>query len=146
MNLSYDLAINISKKFHCLSLFIDFQKAFDTLDRKILMTKLYRLGIRGVALNLIQSYFENRHHFTAVNDVTSMNCLSTVGTIQGSTLGPLFYIIYANDMNQLFESDTYITNYADDTVITVHDKNIHDVYSKINTVIHRLMDWAKFNK
>jgi hypothetical protein len=54
-----------------LGLFLDIQKAFDSIDHKILLRKLYAYGIRGVCNNLLESYLSNRFQYTSSNNVKS---------------------------------------------------------------------------
>ena len=83
----------------------------------ILFSKLERYGIRGVALNWIYwSYFKNRKQFVQFNNVSSTQKLIQCGVTQGSILGPLFFILYVNDLpnaSQLARPSLF----ADDTSI-----------------------------
>ena len=53
------------------SIFVDFQKAFDTVDHQILIQKLNYYGIRGIANNWFSSYLQNRTQFVSTNDFDS---------------------------------------------------------------------------
>ena len=79
-------------KFAC-GVFLDFQKAFDTVNHKILISKLEHYGIRGLPLHLFQNYLEKRSHFVEINKKSS-NVLSINRRVpQGSVLGPLLFLI-----------------------------------------------------
>lgn len=96
--------------------FIDVTKAFDSVDREILLEKLDRYGIRGKANDLMKSYFENRYQRVKIGKTISSNEITKKGLPQGSSLAPLLYIIYTNDLeSDLKETETL--KYADDTVI-----------------------------
>ena len=76
---------------HCLGVFVDIRKAFDTVDHFILISKLEHLGIRGVPLELIKSYFSNRKQYVVFGSSESTQKEISVGVPQGSILGPLFF-------------------------------------------------------
>ena len=74
-----------------LNIFIDLSKAFDTIDRTILLTKLKYYGLNGSTLNLFQRYLNNRKQYTEIEDTTSTILRIHVGVPQGSILGPILY-------------------------------------------------------
>ena len=96
-----------------VAVFIDFRKAFDVVNHNILVKKLSYMGIQGNNLNLLTNYLRNRSQCTLANSVTSQPCSMTYGVPQGSTLGPLQFLIYIND---LYKSTTTskMHLYADD--------------------------------
>ena len=108
---------------HCLGLFIDFKKAFDTVDHHILASKLEHIGIRGTPLELIKSYLRNRTQYVVFNGSGSAQKNISVGVPQGSILGPLFFLVYINDMSNVSALLKYIL-FADDTNIFASSKDI----------------------
>ena len=82
-----------------ISVLLDFSKAFDTVQHGILLRKMECMGIRGEALDWFSSYLSNRSQYVNINGVDSSIKAVTTGVHQGSTLGPLLFLLYINDMS-----------------------------------------------
>ena len=106
--------INIDKGNQNSVVFLDIKKAFDTVNRRILLDKLERYGIKDQELNFFESCLSNRMQCCNVSGQTSSFRVITCGVPQGSTLGSLLFIIYLNDL-PLAVKDAEITLYVDDT-------------------------------
>ena len=99
-------------------MFIDLQKAFDSVDHWILLEKMKHYGFRGKANGWIKSYLTERKQFVQVKKSESNIKLISSGVPQGSVLGPLLFLIYINDLqNCLKYSRSYI--FADDNVLNI---------------------------
>ena len=96
--------------------FIDMAKAFDTVNHKILCKKLFHLGIKGEIGKLIVNYLNDRKQCTLSNGIISPYHDIVCGVPQGSILGPLLFIVYMNDLQNVCDNSKYLL-YADDTVI-----------------------------
>ena len=88
----------MDKKLVTCGLFLDFSKAFDTVNHDILLSKLYSYGIRGNPLRWFESYLYNRNQVVKIGDTISRSQTIICGIPQGSTLGPLLFLLYINDL------------------------------------------------
>ena len=110
------IATSIDQSEITAGVFLDLSKAFDTLDHQILFDKLEHYGVRGLALQWIKSYFSNRTQFVQINDTRSSEEIIRCGVPQGSILGPLFFILYINDLPKATSLAECLL-FADDTSI-----------------------------
>ena len=135
----------IENKIYAVCVFLDYSACFDTLSRDILISKLYRYGVRGLPLNLIKSYFADRKQYVNYKDAKSSMVNQDIGVIQGSKCGPMFYDIYSSDISQLCDSDEYLM-FADDTCIIYVNENLNELIQHVNNRLAAISDWCKFNK
>ena len=103
--------------------FVDLQKAFHTVDHNILMIKLKYYGTRGVAYILFESYLKGRKQHVSINRFNSNDLLISHGVPQGSVLGPLFFLLYINDLHTVIKF-CKVHHIADDTNLLHISKSI----------------------
>ena len=96
-------------------IYMDFQKAFDKVPHRRLMTKLRSYGITGMIYRWIDAFLTNRTQRVAVNGKFSKWIEVWTGIPQGSVLGPLLFVIFINDLPDAVRSTVFL--YADDTKI-----------------------------
>ena len=130
---------------YACGVFVDLQKAFDTVDHEILLQKLKHYGIRNTALSWFKTYLSGRFQFVSVSDVKS--CLKAIkhGVPQGSVLGPLLFLIFINDLHHAVRfSETF--QFADDTNLLHFGKSSESLNNEVNQDLGLLYDWLIANK
>jgi hypothetical protein len=130
---------------YVLGLFLDFSKAFDTVNHEILLSKLDYLGVRGVALKWFESYLSQRSQHVVYNDVASSSLTIKCGVPQGSILGPLLFLLYINDLAGV-SNCLFSLLFADDSNMFITGKNLDDLISTMNTEMAKIVDWLNINK
>lgn len=127
-----------------LGLFVDFTKAFDHINHKLLIEKLERYGIRGTAGSLIQSYLQHRNQIVSLGGCNSDSLSIVAGVPQGSILGPFLFNIYINDIVNISSNVKFII-YADDTNIFLTGKSVNELITHANLLLIRLEKWTREN-
>ena len=125
--------------------FVDLQKAFDTVDHQILLAKLNHYGIRGVSNDWFKSYLSNRHQYVSINEYESGLAAINCGAPQGSVLGPLLFLLYINDLNQAIKS-CKVHHFADDTNLLFLSNSIKKLNKQVNADLKHLVNWLNANK
>ena len=115
-----------------LGLFLDFSKAFDTVNHDILFKKLELYGIRGTSLCLFKSYLTNRYQYVEYNNENSSRSKIVCGVPQGSILGPLLFLIYINDPPRV-SNKVFSLMFADDSNIFIEGNDILKIQNELNT-------------
>ncbi len=140
-----DTLLAYDKNEHTLAIFLDLSKAFDTIDHGLLLKKLERYGIRGIALKWFQSYLKDRYQYVVYNNVKSETKQVQCGVPQGSVLGPLLFLVYINDLpNSLKKLKTIL--FADDSTAYYSSKSKYELEETVNSELQSLCNWFKVNK
>ena len=145
VNLYDKISTAIDQKEIAVGIFLDLSKAFDTVNHGILFDKLKHYGIRGLAFEWVKSYFSNRLQFVQFNDCFSASKNITCGVPQGSILGPLFFLLYINDIANVSKLVDLIL-FADDTSIFFSHKDLNYLNNALNRELRKLSDWFIVNK
>lgn len=126
------------------AVFIDFRKAFDTVNHQILQNKLVSFQLSRSVISMISSYLTDRSQLVKVGQETSPLLPCSMGVPQGSILGPLLFIMYLNDLPNLCKHSQCLL-YADDTVIYVSDPSPDSINTKLTLDLQSLNDWLTNN-
>ena len=102
--------------------FIDFKKAYDTVDRNILMERLKQLGINGIYLRNIVAMYTKTEYCIKLKNGYTRPINSNLGLKQGCPLSPMLFNLYKDDIDKFFD-DTC------DPVIIQHEKINHFLYA-----------------
>ena len=144
-----DFLLNSSKAIEnkeiIVGIFLDFKKAFDSINHEILLDKLHFYGIRGVTLDLFRNYLLDRKQFTVFSQHDSLHETVTCGVPQGSILGPLLFLIFINDLANI-SSVMNILLFADDTNLFFKHENVESLNSLINIELCKVSNWIRANK
>ena len=138
----------LNDKQYAISVFLDLSKAFDVIDHKILAMKLEYYGFRGKFLDFLLSFIKDRKYFVNVNGTNSETETVNIGVPQGSTLGPLLFLLYINDMICSLQSsdNVNLSQFADDSTITYSSKNLATTIKIIELEFLKIIEWLSANK
>ena len=128
-----------------IGVFLDFSKAFDTVDHSILLLKLQHYGIRGISLKWFESYLDNRKQYVTYNGTKSDMQRVKCGVPQGSILGPILFLIYINDLIVSCKHSVPFL-FADDTNLFTSGKNLNYIARQMNDELASICIWLKVNK
>ena len=139
-----------------ISVFLDFKKAFDTVDHKILLSKFDFYGIRGVSHEWLKSYLSERNQITVIDGITSYSSspshdkswiIISHGVPQGSVLGPLLFLIFINDLPNSSSLFKFIL-FADDCTLSTSfaEENALECTATLNHELNNVNNWLTSNR
>ena len=138
---------NLDHNNFVLSLFLDFKKAFDSVNHAILITKLEKYGIRGISLDWFKSYLSERYQYVNINGINSPYHPIQCGVPQGSILGPLLFLIFIGDFPQCSTFFKF-TLFADDSTLCCHldVQPMCNIQQRIELELEPIQLWLDLNK
>ena len=138
---------NLNQSDETISLFLDLSKAFDVIDHQILAMKLEYYGFRGKFLEFLLNFIKDRKYFVNVNGKNSEIKTVNIGVPQGSTFGPLLFLLYINDMSCCTdEKDLDLSQFADDSTMTISSKSLKKAIEIAKRELDKILEWLAVNK
>ena len=122
-----------------------FEGAFDTVNHNILLDKLAHYGVRGIENNWFKTYLTNTKPHVTVGGQTSDNVLIKFGVPQGLVLGPLFFLIYINVLNQAIKFSR-VHHFAENTNLLLVNNFLKKISNHINHDLKLLTTWLRANR
>ena len=134
-----DRAFDANPSLEVRGVFLDLSKAFDKVWHKGLLCKLKSNGINRNVLQLIESFLHNRRQRVVLNGQSSIWLSMKAGVPQGSVLGPLFFLIYINDLPEGLNSEVKL--FADNTSLLNIVNCVNNSASTLNSDLLKIQDW-----
>ena len=125
---------NMECKLFTCGIFINIQKAFDTVNHTILLRLLHHYGIGGTVNDWFSLYLIGPTKTTQIADSISNKEITIIGVPQGSVLGPLLFILYINDIYNLSDKLLFCL-FAADTNLLFADKSLKTLENIVNQEI-----------
>ena len=138
-------ATALDSKLYTIAVFLDLSKAFDTVNRQIMIRKMCSLGFRGVVGEWFDSYLCNRRMYVDVNGEHSVTRTLNIGLPQGSVTSPYLFSLYVNDMHRSSDKLSFL-HFADDTTIFLSGDNLTTLYADMNEELEKVNQWLQSNR
>jgi hypothetical protein len=140
--ISHFISAALDKNTQVDVIYTDFSKAFDRIDHNILLNKLRHFGFSDSLLNLFESYLSDRFCYVNVLGFYSARLVVNSGVPQGSNLGPLLFLLFINDIVEIFSLNVLL--FADDVKLYSTIRDISDCM-RLQSNVDVLYGWCRSN-
>ena len=123
---------------------LDLSKAYDSISHSLLLHKLKLMGFGSECIQWVKSYLENRQQVCKFKNYSSKEETVLSGIPQGSIIGPILFVIFTNDLADVF-TDCKMVSYADDCQLIVHADSLSQLQTKLEEVISIAQKWYEEN-
>ena len=129
-------------KLYTIAVYIDLSRAFDTVDKTIMVNKLSRLGFRGIINDWFRSYLTDRKMFVGIGGVgvSSSTKILNIGLPQGSVSSPYLFSVYVNDMCKSSDKLDFI-HFADDTTVFMSGNDLPRLCVEVSEELGKVREW-----
>ena len=136
----------IDKRFLNGVVLLDLRKAFNLVNHTVLLEKLAIYGCSEQAMRWFSSYLLEHQQIVQLKDTLSIPSEAITDVPQGSILGPLFFIVFMNDLPLNTTTNVNVNMYADDSTITATGKSTQSVKQSLNNDLQDISNWCDKNK
>jgi hypothetical protein len=126
-------------------IYFDLVKAFDSVDHKILINKLNSIGINPIITRWIKNFLTNHKAVVKIEGKFSKPFYPKTGVPQGSVLGPIFFVIFIDDLTHRIPQNIKLKLFADDLKL-YNTVNNEENESELQVAINLASDWSLENK
>ena len=136
---------NLEKFKFIIVVSLDYQRAFETIDRELFILKAQKYGFSENSLKWFTSYLKERKQKTKINEKVSEEIANEIKIPQGAVLSCLMFIIFINDIKMAVKYSS-LNLFADDSTLPFACNNIEDGIIKINHDLNSIFEWTFANK
>ena len=124
--------------------FLEFSKAFDTVDHNVLLQKIDKYGLYGVELQWFEDNLSNRMQYVTYNNHKSLHEKVNCGVPHGPLLGPILFLLYSNDLTNVSEF-CFLVLFADDTNMFITGKDMDVFCQQLTKDLRNVQEWLQCN-
>jgi len=143
LNLTEDAHQAFSKRKEVIAVFLDLEKAYDSVWHDGLIYKLHQKGLRGRMLHFLNDYLRERKCRVKIHGTESEPYTPTAGVPQGSVLSTLLFNLYVDDVLSLNDPKVNKALFADDITLWTRCQSRKTGTKTMNKALRKLNKWAK---